>query len=176
VALRQEPSARFSQGQIPIGTGAVDHDVQNYLEHSEGVASGVRVLASADAFGRPGGVSGVLVQTLPGGDPARTALPEEISDRRWPADSPLEDLMAAALPGIPVDVLEAVPVRFWCGCSRSRVEMSIRLLGASDLEAMIQAEEATSVRCEFCATDYHVGVEDLRRILGGLKLHPIGEA
>ena len=53
VALRQEPSARFSQGQIPIGTGAVDHDVEVYLESSEGVASGLRVLASEDAIGGP---------------------------------------------------------------------------------------------------------------------------
>jgi molecular chaperone Hsp33 len=175
VALRQEPSARFSQGQIPIGTGAVDHDVENYLERSEGVASGLRVLASKDALGSPVDVTGVLVQTLPGGDSKRTILPVEISDRVRPP-GPLEDLMAAALPGMGVDILERVPVRFHCPCSRNRVEMSIRLLGASELEEMIIAEEGTSVRCEFCATDYDIGVKDLERILEGLKEHPIGEA
>ncbi len=175
VALRQEASGRFSQGQIPIDPGEVDVDVETYLRRSEQVASGLRVLATEDAAGGPREVVGVLVQTLPGGDPGRAILPDELRERTR-APGPLNDIAAAALPGLAIDILEETPLRFQCACSRSRVEMSIRLLGASDLEQMIAAGESTAVRCEFCAAVYDVGVPDLARILQGLREHPIGEA
>ena len=176
VAMRQEPSGRFSQSQVAIGRGSVDHDVETYLRQSEQVASTLRVLSSHDAFGSPVDVVGVLVQTLPGGDPGKTILPDPIGQRLRAPDGPLEALMQEALPGTEIDLLETTPLRFQCGCDRSRVEMSVRLLGASDLRQMIAVEEATSVRCEFCATDYVVSVPDLARILAGLEEHPIGEA
>lgn len=175
VALRQEASGRFSQSQVTIDPGEVDVDVETYLRRSEQVASGLRVLATADAAGGPLEVMGALVQTLPGGDPGRAILPAPFAERTL-APGPLREIAAAALPGVEINVLEEIDLRFQCACSRSRVEMSIRLLGASDLEEMIEAEEATSVRCEFCATVFNVGVPDLKRIVAGLKKHPIGEA
>jgi len=175
VALRQEASGRYSQGQIAIDPGEVDVDVETYLRRSEQVASGLRVLAAEDAAGGPRDVVGVLVQTLPGGDPGRAILPAEFGERRR-GPGPLEELAAAALPGMEIDMVAETRLRFACACSRSRVEMSIRLLGASDLEDMIAQHEGTSVRCEFCASVYDVSVADLGRILEGLEQHPIGEA
>lgn len=175
VALRQEASGRFSQGQIAIESGEVDRDVETYLRRSEQVASGLRVLATEDRAGGPRDVVGVLVQTLPGGDPGRALLPESIRERAV-APGPLRDIAAAALPGLELELFEETPLQFACPCSRSRVEMSVRLLGAVEIGQMVADEESTEVTCEFCATVYEVTVSDLKRILEGLKQHPIGEA
>jgi molecular chaperone Hsp33 len=176
VGLRQEASGRFAQGRVAIEAGSVDEDVEAYLRTSEQVASGLRVLATQDSAGGPLDVVGVLVQTLPGGDPASTVMPADYSDRTRSPVGPLEGILEAALPDMSVEVLEELPLRFHCLCTRERVETSIRLLGESEIAGMIAAREETSVRCEFCATAYEVGLRDLQKILKGLRAHPIGEA
>ena len=166
--IRQELDHRFSQGQVALGHREVDEDTEAFLRQSEQVPSVLRVLVDVDAAGEVTDVVGLLLQMLPGGDPralkAEIVAPALLA-RAVPAGLPLAELIALAAPGLPrVEWMQAVPLRWSCGCSLDRVERGVALLGLAELDVMVEEAEVTEVRCEFCAEVYRVDVPALQRI------------
>jgi molecular chaperone Hsp33 len=80
-------------------------------------------------------------------------------------DSP-EDVLAHIF-GSRFELLERVPVRFHCPCSRERVERAILLLGEAEVRGIIEQDRAkgfTEVTCEFCTTRYTIPIEQIEGI------------
>lgn len=169
VVMRQVLGQPILQGQVPLAGGEVDLDVEAYLRRSEQVPSVLRAFVSLDASGAIAAAAGALVQCLPGGDPKDiepgAGIDAAYFSRTLPADLDAATLLMRVLPSGLGGSTVAGPLRFGCTCSRARVEASVAMLGVEELLGMVAAGEGTSVRCEFCAEDYVVGVEDLLRLL-----------
>lgn len=164
--IEQSVDGRFTQGTRELTTSEIDEDLQDFLTHSEQVPSVLRVFLSLDDHGRPAAAAGLLVQPLPGGVGAMLLkedgpLAAEALSRSLDPRLPLIELLAAALPGVDVQLLSEENLGWRCECSLERVERGVTMLGAQELLDMIAEGEPARVRCEFCAEDYVVGVERL---------------
>lgn len=154
--IRQQPAGGFSQGHVELASGEIDEDLEHYFVTSEQVPTRVRTAVELDDTGAVLGAVGVLVQVLPGGDPARIAdlALDDLSPR-----APLADLLARVLDE-PV-VKETLPVVFACPCSRERALGGISLLQVDEVIEMIAVDKGAEVTCEFCAEVYRFTPEEL---------------
>lgn len=167
------------QGQVPLLTGEVDEDIENYLRASEQVPSalgcdvwmpdGVTIAASA----------GVLVQALPGAD-SDSVRPSQHTLRtgavyeylRTGGTSARE--LAEAAYGAPLEFLGEQPLEFRCRCSPDRVEEMLMLLTTVDLDEMIAEGRDASVTCNFCNAHYAIDAAALERVRAALAHGPRG--
>ncbi len=94
---------------------------------------------------------GALFDTL--GTPELLALaPAEIVHRLFHQETP--------------EVLEALPLRFGCSCSRERVASMLVSLGAEEARAAVEAGDGEAkVRCEFCGQEYRFNGDQLDQLL-----------
>ena len=58
-----------------------------------------------------------------------------------------------------------MPARFYCNCSKERVEQAVVSIGRKEIQEMIQDGEDIEVKCHFCNTAYRYTVEELKEIL-----------
>lgn len=146
--LKQANDGTWGQGQVALHSGEIDEDLEAYFDRSEQIPTRVRV-----AVDQAGGIAmtaaGVLVQTLPGGEPS--TLPDEALHERIDPAAPVDALLDLAFGGRPYDVLERVPLELSCPCSRERARGGVMLLGRDELLDMLKTDGRAVVRCEFCA-------------------------
>ncbi len=167
------------QGQVALLTGEIDEDVEGYLRMSEQVPSalGCEVLMTPD--GKIQASAGILVQTLPGGDPkavleiqhalrtgrlydlllSGVTSAQTLAEKIW--DSSSLELMG-----------EAREVRFKCRCSEERISDMLQLLTTVDLDEMIADDKPAEVTCNYCSHKYEVGRPTLERIRSQVAGHP----
>jgi molecular chaperone Hsp33 len=172
-------SSNFS-GQTGLQTGAIDEDVEHYLQTSEQIDSVLRCDTILDARGEVQASAGLLVQTLP--QAGGTALVELIRDRVRGAvlaealagdagpGGPRPEGLARAVLGPCAESLQAIDsraVRFRCPCSRERAVSVLAMLGEADLRELIRDDKQASVVCKFCGGKYEFSDEELRRIRHG---------
>ncbi len=160
------------EGVVPLTTGEIANDIAHYLNDSEQVPSAVVLGVFAESSGRVGHAGGYMLQVLPGvSDGEADQLTQRVKDlgavtaqlaqgegpHRW-----LERLFPDGF-----GVLAQVPVRFLCGCSRSRVERALKLLGRDEMQSLLESHHGQPVQltCEFCKTEYVVPAPDLARLL-----------
>ena len=58
-----------------------------------------------------------------------------------------------------------MPARFYCNCSKERVERAVASIGAKDIREMIDEGKDIEVKCHFCNTAYSYSVDELKNIL-----------
>lgn len=158
-------------GSAPLVSGEIGEDLTAYLWRSEQTPSLVSlgVLVNPDGSVRAAG--GLLVQVLPGADPAWSRRLEDnaralagISRRIEAGVSPAE-MVETVLEGFPARMLGQGPVRFGCACSRERVEGLLAALGRQELTQMLEEDGGAEMTCRFCGERYVFGADDLRRLL-----------
>ena len=120
------------------------------------------VAGLAPQLGDPDGMVGQVVFPEVAG-----ALREDVADERLgaPRDLNLDGAVDAANHAGDYRVLDRVPVRFRCRCTRDRGENALLALGRDDLEAMIVEKDHADVRCEFCADVYRFDGDAVRAAL-----------
>lgn len=117
---------------------------------------------------------GVLLQALPGCDPARfdrvrarmgdKAFRDALADpactdvRQWVA--PLMD-DAAHLASLALE--EGDPPRFVCTCTREKMDEVARAIPIADRMEMVKAKEPLAVTCQFCKRRYTLSVDECIR-------------
>ena len=161
-------------GQIALGSGEIDEDVERYLEKSEQVVSAL----VCDALSAPNGTldfaAGILIQALPGSEGAALVAEARalLTDGKFlhalgGARRDGEGVIAAVLGDRlgKVQLLDRRPVRFDCPCSRARAGSSLALLGETELAAMILDDGKAEVTCNFCRARYEFDEAEL-------EIHP----
>jgi molecular chaperone Hsp33 len=159
------------QGQVPFVSGEVDEDVEAYLRTSEQVPSALGADVVLDDAGRIRAAGGVLVQTMPDGDPeiVRQVQHALRSGRLYElmegGERSAGAIAQALYPARPIEILgDARPVRFECRCSPERIADTLMLLGTVDLDEMIADSKPTEIVCNFCNTKYQIDRSELERI------------
>lgn len=158
-------------GQVPIVSGEIGEDFTYYLANSEQINSsvGVGVLVNPDTSIRAAG--GFMVQLLPGAD---EAIIDEIErnlascptvSRMIDSGETPEDIIARLAGGKEnAQILEKLPVKFECNCSKERFKTAIQSLGKDEIRAMITEDHGADTECHFCRRHYEFSESDLEEI------------
>ncbi len=76
-----------------------------------------------------------------------------------------EQILARILGEENVEVLEKMPVRFHCDCSRERFAGGLSSIGKDELHEMIVEDHGAEVVCHFCGEKYHYSEADLQELV-----------
>lgn len=167
ITLDPKDGNQIYQGIVALEGGSVAEILQNYMTRSEQLET--RLWLAADEHA----ASGLLLQKLP-------EKTEEDVDA-WPRVTQLADtLRNAELQQLPtqellhklyheedVRLFEAQPVSFHCTCSRDNVAQMLRMLGAEEVEAILNEQQTIEVHCEFCNHRYEFDKVDAAQLFSG---------
>jgi molecular chaperone Hsp33 len=160
----------FFSGQVPLVSGELGEDFTYYFATSEQTPSsvGVGVLVNPDDSILAAG--GFIIQIMPGTDEkVITKLEERL--KTIPPVSRLveqglspEQLLGEIFGDEPVKILETLPVKFQCTCSKQRFADAIVGLGAQEITAMIEEDGKAEAHCHFCNEKYQYPIEELEEL------------
>ena len=158
-------------GTIALRTGEIAEDLTYYYAVSEQIPSSVGLgvlMNKEDATVRQAG--GFIVQLMPFAAEETISLLEKNLSDIPPVTAMLEegmtpqDMLGRVLRGMDVTVTDRMPVRFSCECSSERCERGLVLLGAEELQSMIDDGKPVTMTCQFCGKQYTFPVEKLTEL------------
>lgn len=158
-------------GQTVLQTGEIAEDLTYYFATSEQVPSsvGLGVLMQKDNTVKQAG--GFIIQVMPfAEDEVLDRLEENISHLE-PVTTMLEkgytpeQILETVFEGMDVEINDVLPARFYCNCTKERVEKAIVSVGEKEIKAMIAEDKEIEVNCHFCNKHYTFTVEELKDIL-----------
>ncbi|MEM8858666.1 MAG: Hsp33 family molecular chaperone HslO [Chloroflexota bacterium] len=157
--------------------GSIQADILHFLETSEQTQSIVSLATVQDEAGQVEISGGLLIQLLPGGDPA---IIDKLADRLQEMP-PLGDMLKAGAEDNPDVILETIAdglfegtdsktlekrwLFFHCGCSRERSESALISLGVTELQQLIETHEDVTTDCQFCNEQYVFTREDISGLI-----------
>ena len=162
-------------GQVALQTSEIAEDLTYYFATSEQVPSavGLGVLMNKDNTVRQAG--GFIVHLMPFAEESTIAKLEENVQKITSVTNLLEEghtpesLLDKVLEGFDVEINEKIPTKFYCNCSRERVEKALISIGRKELNEMIQEGKPIELNCHFCNHNYEFTVEELKEILRKCK-------
>jgi molecular chaperone Hsp33 len=175
--IRDLGMAQNYSGQVPLVSGEIDQEVENYLVTSEQIDSVVHCDVLVDADGNITAAAGMLVQTLPQahgvamvefirdslrGPAFSQVLTQALADGTFQAEAIARAALGQTAEGM--QVLDARPVSFFCPCSRERAESTLGMLRQEDLKDMLLEDNQAEVTCNFCGAKYRFSEIELERI------------
>ena len=158
-------------GQTILVSSEIAEDLTYYFANSEQVPSsvGLGVLMNKNNTVRRAG--GFIIQLMPFAQEETIARLEEnlknitsvteLLDRGYTPQQLLEELLA----GLDLEITDTVPTRFYCNCSKERVEKAIVSVGKKEIQKMIDDGEEIEVKCHFCNAAYKYSVDELKEII-----------
>lgn len=158
-------------GQTHLVSGEIAEDLTYYFATSEQVPSSVAlgVLMNKDNTVKQAG--GFIIQLMPfAEEEVISKLEKKIGeitsitsflDNDYTPEMILEHILGE----FGVEILDKVPTKFYCNCSKERVEKAIVSIGKKDIKEMIDDGEPIEVNCHFCNKHYNFSVEDLKDII-----------
>ncbi|MDE2235355.1 MAG: Hsp33 family molecular chaperone HslO [Gammaproteobacteria bacterium] len=165
LAITIEPSkGERYQGIVPLEGETLAACLESYFLRSEQLPTRMWLTADNEC------AAGMLLQMMP----ARQKDPDAWQHVTLLADTlNQEELkMLSAQPLLQrlyheddVRLFEATPVAFRCQCSRARIEVTLRSLGADELQGILVEQGGVHVDCEFCGRGYDFDKVDVKALL-----------
>ena len=158
-------------GQTILVSSEIAEDLTYYFANSEQVPSsvGLGVLMEKDNTVKTAG--GFIIQMMPFAEDATISQIEEnlklvtsvteLLDKGYTPEQLLEELLG----NVGLEITDTMPTRFYCNCSKERVEQAVASVGKKDIQEMINDGKPIEVKCHFCNTAYYYSVEELKNIL-----------
>lgn len=158
-------------GQTILVTSEIAEDLTYYFANSEQVPSsvGLGVLMKKDNTVKCAG--GFIVQLMPFAEERVISRLEENVGKITSVTKLLEEgytpqrLLEELTEGLDLEITDTMPARFYCNCSKERVERAVASIGEKDIREMIGEGKDIEVKCHFCNTAYTYSVEELKSIL-----------
>ncbi|KOR35369.1 MULTISPECIES: Hsp33 family molecular chaperone HslO [Planktothricoides] len=162
---------------VELVSGEIGEDITHYLVTSEQTPSALMlgVFVGAEGVTASGGL---LLQIMP---KAATdeALVETLASRvealqgftpLLKAGKTLPDILHQLLGDMGLSILpERQLVRFHCGCSSERMLGALKMLGAAELQDMIEKDDGAEAICHFCNEVYTASAEQLAELIVELR-------
>ena len=153
-------------GSVALVSGEVAEDFTAYLAESEQTASacGLGVLVGTDRSVLAAG--GFLVQLLPGAPEELAATLENnifLMDQLTTIlheDGP-QEVINQVLKGLNPQILTSDEVYYRCPCTRLRISLALRSIGAEALQELAAEGTPAEVTCQFCGKAYTFMPEEL---------------
>lgn len=157
-------------GQTILVTGEIAEDLTYYFATSEQTPSSVAlgVLMNKDNTVRQAG--GFILQMMPGAQEEVisrlenklkeiTSVTQLLDEGKTP-----EMILDYVLGEFGLEINEKLPTRFYCNCTRERVEKALVSVGRKELQEMIDDGKPVEVNCHFCNKNYTFSVEELKKL------------
>lgn len=162
-------------GQTMLQTSEIAEDLTYYFATSEQVPSsvGLGVLMEHDNKVKQAG--GFIIQLMPFADEDIIDKLEkklsEVTSVTSLLDSGMtpEMLLTHILGDLGLEITDTISTKFFCNCSKERVEKAIISIGKKEIQEMIAEGKDIETNCHFCNTQYHFSVEELKQILQKAK-------
>jgi molecular chaperone Hsp33 len=162
---------------VELVSGEIGEDLTHYLVRSEQTPSALMlgVFVGAEGVTASGGL---LLQVMP---KAATdeALVETLASRveslkgftpLLRAGKTLPDIFQELLGDMGLTIFpERQIVRFHCGCSSERMLGALKMLGAEELQDMIEKDDGAEATCHFCNEVYTASAEQLADLIVELR-------
>lgn len=148
-------------GVVELVSGEIAEDITSYYANSEQIPTVCALGVLVDK--EDGGVllaGGMLIQLLPG---ATAEIAEKLEANIGKLESVTTmlakgistlDMCKLALDGFEVEVLDEMPVNYYCTCSRARVEHSFATLQDEQLRDMVNSNGNVEAVCHYCNKKY----------------------
>ncbi len=158
-------------GQTILETSEIAQDLTYYYMNSEQIPSsvGLGVLMEKDNTVKCAG--GFILQLMPYAEDAVIDKLEEnlkgitsVTELLEQGYTP-EMMLKALLEGMDLEITDTLPARFYCNCSKERVEKAVVSIGREEIQNMIDDGEDIEVKCHFCNTAYQYTIAELQDIL-----------
>ena len=81
----------------------------------------------------------------------------------------LEDIFGNMPDDYKLEVLGYKDMRWYCDCSRERVEKALMTIGEDDLREILEEDGQAELTCQFCCKKYNFDKNDLERMLEAIK-------
>ncbi len=146
---------------IELKTGEIGDDLTYYFAASEQVPSCVALGVLMEKNNTVKQAGGFIIQLMPFTDEKVIAKLEEKLASIAPVT---EQILETVLGDLGVEVTDTLPVRFYCNCSKERVEKVLISLGDKEMQELIEEGKDVELNCHFCNTNYVFSVEELERI------------
>ena len=157
-------------GQTDLVSGEIAEDLTYYYAVSEQTPSSVAlgVLMNRDNTVRQAG--GFIIQLLPGApDELIDGLEKKLAELK-PVTAMLDEnqtpemILKGILGEYGLEILDQMPLEFYCGCDKRRVERALISIGKKELQEMIDEGKPIEVNCHFCNRNYEFTVEELKEL------------
>ena len=158
-------------GQTHLVSGEIAEDLTYYFATSEQVPSSVAlgVLMNKDNTVRQAG--GFIIQLMPFTEErVISRLEEKLGEitgitSLLDADMTPEMILEHVLGEFGLEIMDKIPTKYECNCTKERVEKAIVSIGKKDIQEMIDDNKPIEVNCHFCNTNYIFEVDELKEII-----------
>ena len=155
-------------GRVALVSGEIAEDFAMYYLESEQIPSlcalgtlvGEEILAAG----------GLLIQAMPGCSEElldaleiRTELFGAISQLLQ--EMTLEEIVSGCFRGLEPEILEEIPLRLHCDCSREYIERVLLSMGEGEIRDIIEKQNGCEVSCHFCRRSYAFTGDELEALL-----------
>lgn len=161
--------------QTVLQTSEIAEDLTYYFATSEQVPSavGLGVLMEKDNTVKQAG--GFMIQLMPFADEKMIDRLEEKLKNITSVTSMLdagytpEMILETIVGEFGFEILDKIPTKFECNCSKHRIEKAIISIGKKDLQEIINDGEDIEVNCHFCNTHYNFNIGELKELMNKSK-------
>ena len=158
-------------GTCELVSGEIAEDLTYYFASSEQTPSsvGLGVLMTKDNTVNVAG--GFIIQLMPDATEETISIVEEKISTIKSVTSMLENgldpegIINLILGGLDTEILDKMPVRFYCNCSKERVSKALIAIGRKELDNIIEENEPIEVKCHFCNKAYNFTVDELKKLV-----------
>lgn len=158
-------------GTCELVSGEIAEDLTYYFASSEQTPSsvGLGVLMTKDNTVNVAG--GFIIQLMPDATEETISIVEEKISTIKSVTSMLkngldpEGIINLILGGLDPEILDKMPVRFYCNCSKERVSKALIAIGRKELDNIIADNEPIEVKCHFCNKAYNFTVDELKKLV-----------
>ena len=158
-------------GQTELKTGEIADDLTYYFANSEQTPSSVGLGVLMEKNNTVKQAGGFIIQLMPFVEESVVGrLEKKLSsiksvtsylDRGFTPEQLLQEILGE----LDLKILDRMDTKFFCNCSKERVEKVIASVGRKDLNEMIQDHKPIEVKCHFCNEAYEFTTEDLKNII-----------
>lgn len=158
-------------GTCELVSGEIAEDLTYYFASSEQTPSsvGLGILMTKDNTVNVAG--GFIIQLMPDATEETISIVEEKISTIKSVTSMLENgldpegIINLILGGLDPEILDKMPVRFYCNCSKERVSKALIAIGRKELDNIIEENEPIEVKCHFCNKAYNFTVDELKKLV-----------
>lgn len=151
------------QGIVALEGTNLAEALERYFNNSEQLASRFWLVADGER------AAGLFLQQLPSErerqeDWQRISMLAETVTRDELLDLPVQTLLHRLFHEEQVRLFEPEPVAFRCSCSRERIADSLRAMGRTELQSILEEQGAIEVDCDFCNKHYRFDAIDTEQL------------